>query len=225
MVALRLRRLLPTLRCWCFSPPGGLATAELGAAAAEWCTTVVCGHEWAPRLSLPNIDRLRDEMMLAAARCRQPKASVAAGWVWGKRWAEADLFHAPDAIPAETLEVLEKYYAGIDGDVRRRQMMTLAGRFSLPGRVAYMRQREPPADAAPGGCCAGEPERSYFAEWVAPGEVLDKGLILSARMNADHMPNYHLEVIRRVAAEAQAREAKAAAAAGGGGAPALATAL
>jgi sn1-specific diacylglycerol lipase len=222
-VALRLRRLLPTLHCWCFSPPGGLASAELGAAAAGWCTTVVCGHEWAPRLSLPNIDRLRDEMMHAAARCRQPKASVAAGWVWGKRWAEEELFHSPDQIPEETMEVLRRYYVGVDGDARRREMMALAGRFSLPGRVAYMRQMEPPvglgAAAAGGGCCAGEPERSYAAEWVAPEEVLDTGLVLSARMNADHMPNYHLEVIRRVAAEALAGEA---AAGGGAAAPAAA---
>ena len=28
-------------RCWAFSPPGGLASEELSAAASDWCTSVV----------------------------------------------------------------------------------------------------------------------------------------------------------------------------------------
>jgi sn1-specific diacylglycerol lipase len=44
LISLYLRRFFPTLRCFAFSPPGGLATADLCAASMEWCTSTVCGR-------------------------------------------------------------------------------------------------------------------------------------------------------------------------------------
>jgi hypothetical protein len=45
--------------CWAFSPPGGLASPEVGAASSDWCTSVVCGKEWIPRLSIDTFNRMR----------------------------------------------------------------------------------------------------------------------------------------------------------------------
>ena len=50
-----------------------------------------------PRLSLASFERLRDDMILAAARCRVPKALLLARTLLGHRWTQAELFapHAP----------------------------------------------------------------------------------------------------------------------------------
>lgn len=42
--------------------------------------------------------RMRDEMVYAALRCRQPKWWVLLGLVRGRRWSEAELFYAPDEV-------------------------------------------------------------------------------------------------------------------------------
>lgn len=50
-----------------------------------------------PRLSLASFERLRDDMILAAARCRMPKALLLLRTLLGHRWTQAELFapHAP----------------------------------------------------------------------------------------------------------------------------------
>ncbi len=42
--------------------------------------------------------RMRDEMVYAALRCRQPKWWVLLGLVRGRRWSEKELFYAPDEV-------------------------------------------------------------------------------------------------------------------------------
>lgn len=41
---------------------------------------------------------MRDEMVYAALRCRQPKWWVLLGLVRGRRWSEKELFYAPDEV-------------------------------------------------------------------------------------------------------------------------------
>lgn len=94
-------------RCWAFSPPGGLASASVGASAKAWCTTVVCGKEWIPRLTAQSFDRLRDEMVLAALRCRLPKLAFGWGVLRRRAWTEADLV-LPE-VPPHARPVLNEY--------------------------------------------------------------------------------------------------------------------
>ena len=60
------------LKCWAFSPPGGLVSETLLPALREWCISVVCGKDAVPRMTTNTLARLMDEMVtaLARARCR-----------------------------------------------------------------------------------------------------------------------------------------------------------
>ena len=58
------------LKCWAFSPPGGLVSESLLPALREWCISVVCGKDAVPRMTTNNLARLMDEMITALARSR-----------------------------------------------------------------------------------------------------------------------------------------------------------
>jgi len=51
------------VKCWAFAPPGGLADPHVAKAAQEFCTSVVLGKDWIPRLTVHSFERLRDEMV------------------------------------------------------------------------------------------------------------------------------------------------------------------
>ncbi len=63
-------RLRADLKCWAFSPPGGLVSESLLPALGEWCVSVVCGKDAVPRMTVNNLARLMDEMVTALARTR-----------------------------------------------------------------------------------------------------------------------------------------------------------
>ena len=58
------------LRCWAFSPPGGLVSRALLRVMDKWTNSVVVGKDAVPRASVNNLSRLMDEMVTALARCR-----------------------------------------------------------------------------------------------------------------------------------------------------------
>lgn len=140
LIALYLRNgICPGVRCWAFSPPGGLASAPLGDAARAWCTTIVCGREWIPRLSARSFDRLRDDMVSAALRCRLPKLAFMAGVLRGRAWAEAELVR-PEVAGEDCLAVQEEYLSSL---ARGRD---IAGHFyqhsadyTVPGRILHLK--------------------------------------------------------------------------------------
>ena len=53
------------MKCWAFAPPGGLADPHVAEAAKEFCTSVLLGKDWIPRLTVHSFERLRDEMVRA----------------------------------------------------------------------------------------------------------------------------------------------------------------
>ncbi len=63
-------RVRADLKCWAFSPPGGLVSDSLLPALSEWCVSVVCGKDAVPRMTVNNLARLMDEMITALARAR-----------------------------------------------------------------------------------------------------------------------------------------------------------
>lgn len=76
LLGLMLRSWRPELKVWAFSPPGGLVSENLADSIKPWCTSVALGNDFISRLSMHNLERLRDEMMQCAALCKLPKFTV-----------------------------------------------------------------------------------------------------------------------------------------------------
>lgn len=73
LVALYLRNYFPRVKCWAFAPPGGLADPNVADAAQDFCTSVVLGKDWIPRLTVGSFARLRDEMVMMCLLCALAK--------------------------------------------------------------------------------------------------------------------------------------------------------
>lgn len=58
------------LKCWAFSPPGGLVSKSLLGWMEGWCTSVVVGKDAVPRMTVNNLSRLMDDMVTSLARVR-----------------------------------------------------------------------------------------------------------------------------------------------------------
>jgi sn1-specific diacylglycerol lipase len=208
LMSLRLRQFFPGLKCWAFSPPGGLATAELSAGAVEWCTSVVCGKEVIPRLTLATFERARDEMVYCAARCRLNKWSIFFSWISGKEYTEKELFYSADDLPAEPQDWLESYRNSLGSTSAKREYVELATKFGPPGKCLYLK----PTGEKLGGngkryfggilnpLNHKKPViRDYKGVWVDGEALVDEGIVISGRMLLDHFPDYALAVLRRLA--------------------------
>ena len=218
LMSLRLRLAFPDLKCWAFSPPLGLVCRKVGRDAEDWCTSVVCGKEIVPRYSFSTLDRARDLLMLAAARCRVPKMKVLTRCLWGAWDPDAkDLTVEESEISDEVKKILEDYRRSLDADDHRDHLLKTAGTFGLPGRVCYMRatggrhvEKEPTCSTCPcNGCtcccsccalplCKGKVVREHEAVWVDSDVLLKEGIMFSGRALLDHMPNSTQTVLRQL---------------------------
>ena len=188
-----------------------MATA---AATAPFTTAVAVGKDWVPRLSLAAVERLRDDMIVAAGRCAVPKARLLAAWVLGKQLRADAIFRpAPDASPAATTLVaayrtsLSRTRSGVAAFEAARafvpaQRVMLLRPIKTSGGVTALRRRRAAAAAA----ATSDPEapppppaRAFEAVWVDAAALAAEGILLSTRMGLDHMPDYSVAVLRRLA--------------------------
>ena len=133
LVSLKLHEIYPGLKCIAYSCPGGLVSKNLAHAMADWCTAVVVGKDAVPRMSVPNLGRLMDEMVTSLARCRQPKLKVLLLPWWRRHKADfRHLFWDYGEIPPEPLAVLERYHAS-------RTAMGQPLAMFPPGRLIFLR--------------------------------------------------------------------------------------
>lgn len=218
LMSIYLRKYFPRLQCWAFSPPGGLATSALCAEACEWCTSVVCGREMIPRLTLLTFERLRDDIVLSAVRSKKPKLSLFLGWLARRRWGEDDVLYAVEDVPHEPKTWLLNYQESLEESKSRREYVETAGQFGPPGRVLYLKYLGKEAVNGEsdgswlsilGWCRVPAPSpavRRYDPIWIDGSQLVESGLLVSSRMMADHMPDYSLAVLRRMAEWASSQE-------------------
>lgn len=216
LMSIYLRKYFSRLQCWAFSPPGGLATSALCAEACEWCTSVVCGREMIPRLTLLTFERLRDDIVYSAVRSKKPKLSLFLGWLVRRRWEERDVLYAVEDIPHEPKTWLYTYLESLEESKARREYVETAGQFGPPGRVLYLKylgkeavpgeSRSWMSFAGWGKGPSGPAIRRYDPIWINGAQLVESGLLVSSRMMADHMPDYSLAVLRRMADLASSQE-------------------
>ncbi|KAG2500082.1 hypothetical protein HYH03_002359 [Edaphochlamys debaryana] len=135
LLALRLRAALPhvEVKAWCFEPPGALAGPELSAAMRPFCVSVVAGTDLVPRITPQTLERYRDEMMTALARCSCSKAEVLLGSLTKTSRARraARLLLPYEEIPPEAAETLWRYH-------QATQEVERLPELHAPGKILYL---------------------------------------------------------------------------------------
>ncbi|XP_042236412.1 diacylglycerol lipase-beta-like isoform X2 [Homarus americanus] len=82
VLASLMRPQYPNLKCFAFSPPGGLCSKEFALATQNFVMSVVVGDDLVPRLSMNSLHDLRHKIMCVLDTCRQPKYRVLAQGCW-----------------------------------------------------------------------------------------------------------------------------------------------
>ncbi|KAG2500079.1 hypothetical protein HYH03_002356 [Edaphochlamys debaryana] len=135
LLAMRLRAALPhvEVKAIVFAPPGALASPELCAAMEPFCVSVVGGTDLVPRMSPQTMERYRDEMMTALARCSCSKAEVLIGSLTKTSRARraARLLLPYEEIPPEAAETLWRYH-------QATQEVERLPDLHAPGKILYL---------------------------------------------------------------------------------------
>ena len=75
LLSILLKPIYPKVRCFAFSPPGGLLSLAAARFTETFCMSVIIGDDLVPRLSLSTLEALKRQMILELESCRHPKAS------------------------------------------------------------------------------------------------------------------------------------------------------
>ncbi|XP_071942299.1 diacylglycerol lipase-alpha-like isoform X3 [Antedon mediterranea] len=76
VLAILLRPDYPDLRCFAFSPPGGLLNKEALEYSKEFVLSVVVGKDVVIRIGLPQLEVLKTDLLNCMTRCKDPKWKV-----------------------------------------------------------------------------------------------------------------------------------------------------
>ena len=180
------------VRCYAYSPPGGLLSREAAVESEKFTVSLVVGDDVIPRTSLANIATLSRDVKHVTSECRLPKYKILG---YGCMACCCKTSNTP--ITAE----LERLFPGSSAstpqhsssDGSRQDLLTEEGTTSLtntsptlssfpsmylPGRILHVEDRD--------NCqkfIVSEVNRGTFSE-----------ILVSPRMLSDHLPN-HLEVM------------------------------
>lgn len=73
LLSILLKPSYPKVRCFAFSPPGGLLSLAAARFTENFVMSVIIGDDLVPRLSLATLDSLKRQMITELESCRHPK--------------------------------------------------------------------------------------------------------------------------------------------------------
>lgn len=204
LLAIMLKNSYPTLKCYAFSPPGGLVSKALADYSKDFVISVVLGKDLVPRLSLPNMEDLKRRILKIVSNCNKPKYRILLQGCW------YELFGGePDDFPTEMdnrrEEELSQPLLGEESLIIRHSSsyQSLASDDSpahtathlplfLPGRVLHITEDGPTRRS----CFS---RVRYRADWS--NEMAFRSVLISPRMLTDHMPDVVLRALLSLTTE------------------------
>jgi hypothetical protein len=187
LVAAKMRKIHPPVRCVAYNPPGGLFDEELKNISESFCTTIVCGQDAISRLSIGTTKRIIDDMMFALASCKRPKLSVLFDSIIGRYSnvsAASHVFGAFDELEPDVMDVLLGYLqkSKLHGkNVDNRPMFP-------PGNIIFLR---------PYGDQTDSKEIYWDAVWLKAQDLMDEGILLSKAMFRHHLLVHSKEALMK----------------------------
>ncbi|XP_058891509.1 diacylglycerol lipase-beta-like isoform X3 [Acipenser ruthenus] len=174
VLSILLRSAFPGLKCYAFSPPGGLLSKPLADYSKEFIVSVVLGKDLVPRLSIPNMEDLKRSILRMVANCNKPKYQILLRCCWYEVFGGN-----PDDLPTE---------------LERRQQRSPSYHslesehppLYLPGRILHIVEED-----TTGRSCFSQVR--YRAMWSS--EALFCSVLISSKMITDHMPDHVLKAL------------------------------
>ncbi|XP_063286431.1 diacylglycerol lipase-beta [Pelobates fuscus] len=203
MLAIMLRNSFPTLKCYAFSPPGGLLSKGLADYSKNFIISIILGKDLVPRLSMPNMEDLKTRILRMVVNCNRPKYQILLRGCW------YEIFGGnPDNFPTEldgrNQETLSQPLLAEQALlVHRSSSYSTLNEAStldsprhpplyLPGKIIHI-----VTDSRSGWLCFSDVK--YSARWSK--EISFGSIYISPRMLTDHMPDIVLNALRSLCNE------------------------
>ncbi|KAM4697444.1 diacylglycerol lipase-beta [Rhinophrynus dorsalis] len=203
ILAILLRNSFPTLKCYAFSPPGGLLSKDLANYSKSFITSIIVGKDLVPRLSLPNMEDLKKRILRMVINCNRPKYQILLRGCW------YEIFGGnPDNFPTE---LDGRNLASLSQPLLAEQSLVVSRSPSyntlteapilgspqypnlyLPGKIIYIVE-----DSRSGCLCFSDVK--YSAKWSK--ETSFSSIYISPRMITDHMPDVVQHALRSLCQE------------------------
>ncbi|XP_010139269.1 PREDICTED: sn1-specific diacylglycerol lipase alpha [Buceros rhinoceros silvestris] len=178
-----LRPQYPSLKCFAYSPPGGLLSEDAMEYSKEFVTAVVLGKDLVPRIGLSQLEGFRRQLLDVLQRSNKPKWRIIVG--------------ATKCIPKSELpEETEENSVTSNRLWTHPSDLTIALSASTPlyppGRIIHVVHNHPAEQC----CCCDQEDPTYFAIW-GDNKAFNE-VIISPAMLHEHLPHVVMEGLNKV---------------------------
>uniref|UniRef100_A0A8C2TX49 Diacylglycerol lipase-beta n=1 Tax=Coturnix japonica TaxID=93934 RepID=A0A8C2TX49_COTJA len=204
VLAIMLRNSFPTLKCYAFSPPGGLLSKALAEYSKRFIISIILGKDLVARLSMPNMEDLKRRIVRIVANCNRPKYQILLRGCWYEVFGGD-----PDNFPTEldgrnddalTQPLLAEEslmvhrspsYNALDGESHLNSPPQYPHLY-LPGRIIHIVE-----ESSSRRLCSSDIK--YSANWS--NETVFSSILISPKMITDHMPDVVLNALNSLSQE------------------------
>uniref|UniRef100_V9KDF3 Diacylglycerol lipase-beta n=1 Tax=Callorhinchus milii TaxID=7868 RepID=V9KDF3_CALMI len=204
ILAIMLHKSYPGLKCYAFSPPGGLLSKTLADYTKDFIISVIVGKDFVPRLSLCNMEDLKRRILRIVANCNRPKYQILLRGCWYEIFG-GDPDNFPTEMESRRQETLTRplladhslmghrsssYNSLLDGSPPISPSKNYP--LFLPGKIIHIQE-----DYNVGSFC--RPEIRYRAVWSESSAF--NSILISPKIISDHMPDIVLKALTSLTRE------------------------
>lgn len=188
LLAILLRPKYPDLKCFTFSPPGGLMSLCASRYSQEFTCSVILGKDLVPRLGLHTMEDLKTQLLTAIHDCDMPKYKLFVSGVWqalfGSPDDDSDRAHRPLLTDRHTntecSQENRNLEAAMQDAIRQSEQHHITHPTMYPpGQIMHILEIDTIKT------CCGIPD--YYAVWSRPEDFSE--VLVSPKMLSDHFPD------------------------------------
>uniref|UniRef100_A0A8C0FDG8 Diacylglycerol lipase-beta n=1 Tax=Bubo bubo TaxID=30461 RepID=A0A8C0FDG8_BUBBB len=198
ILAIMLRNSFPALRCYAFSPPGGLLSKSLADYTKHFIVSVIVGKDLVARLSMPNMEDLKRRIVRIVANCNRPKYQILLRGCWYEVFG-GDPDNFPTELDGRNQDALTQPLLAEESLMVHRSPSYNAledeshlnsppqyPHLYLPGKIIHVVE-----ESSCRRLCSSDVK--YTARWST--ETVFSSILISPKMITDHMPDVVLKAL------------------------------
>ncbi|NXL89772.1 DGLB lipase, partial [Alectura lathami] len=204
VLAIMLRNSFPTLKCYAFSPPGGLLSKALADYTKHFIVSIILGKDLVARLSMPNMEDLKRRIVRIVANCNRPKYQILLRGCWYEVFG-GDPDNFPTELDGRNQDALTQpllaeeslmvhrspSYNALDGESHLHSPPQYPHLY-LPGKIIHIVE-----GSSSRRLCSSDVK--YTANWS--NETAFSSILISPKMITDHMPDVVLNALNSLSQE------------------------
>ncbi|EFX76477.1 hypothetical protein DAPPUDRAFT_306186 [Daphnia pulex] len=194
LLSILLKPSYPKVRCFSFSPPGGLLSLAAARFTETFCMSVIIGDDLVPRLSLATLDSLKRQMIAELEGCRHPKYRIFLRGCWEVVFGRANNYQQPETTHPLLSETPNNNFEQqqppprFQSPTNRSCSVDVTQQLYLPGRILQVEEREP-VDSG-----TYMHPTMYEARWMQREDY--NQILVTPRMLKDHTPDSVCRILR-----------------------------